>query len=121
MVVFDPEGRKIVRRFAGHQHRIVDMSFSSDGRWLVTASMDGSVRVWDLPSGCLVDWFAFTSPVTSLSFSPQSDFLVTTHVDQVSLHITLSNYRCVTYWLALCVVGFIPVRQSLLLLQCFSS
>jgi WD40 repeat protein len=39
-------------------------TFSPDGRWLLTASMDGSVRVFDIPSGRLVDWFAFEKPVT---------------------------------------------------------
>jgi len=26
-------------------------TFSPDGRWLITASMDCTIRTWDLPSG----------------------------------------------------------------------
>ncbi len=44
--------------------RLGPQTFSPDGRWLLTASMDGSVRVFDIPSGRLVDWFAFEKPVT---------------------------------------------------------
>jgi len=49
--VLDIETRKIVREFSGHQGQINDLAFSPDGRWLITASMDCSVRTWDLPSG----------------------------------------------------------------------
>uniref|UniRef100_A0A8D0XEN5 WD repeat domain 36 n=1 Tax=Sus scrofa TaxID=9823 RepID=A0A8D0XEN5_PIG len=49
--VLDIETRKIVREFSGHQGQINDMAFSPDGRWLISASMDCSIRTWDLPSG----------------------------------------------------------------------
>ena len=39
----------IVRRFRGHTDRITDLTVSSDCRWLLSASMDGTVRVWDIP------------------------------------------------------------------------
>ncbi|XP_073933073.1 WD repeat-containing protein 36 isoform X2 [Castor canadensis] len=49
--VLDTETRKIVREFSGHQGQINDMAFSPDGRWLISAAMDCSIRTWDLPSG----------------------------------------------------------------------
>nr|XP_030725761.1 WD repeat-containing protein 36 isoform X2 [Globicephala melas] len=51
ITVLDIETRKIVREFSGHQGQINDMAFSPDGRWLISASMDCSIRTWDLPSG----------------------------------------------------------------------
>jgi hypothetical protein len=33
---------------AGHVHGITAMSFDASGRWLATASRDGTARVWDL-------------------------------------------------------------------------
>jgi WD40 repeat protein len=36
---------------AGHVHGITAMSFDASGRWLATASRDGTARVWDLMSG----------------------------------------------------------------------
>ena len=33
---------------AGHVHGVTALSFDPEGRWLASASLDGSVRVWDL-------------------------------------------------------------------------
>lgn len=44
------EGRKL-RELAGHGDLISDLAFSPDGKSLVTASYDKSVRVWDVASG----------------------------------------------------------------------
>ena len=37
-------------RFLGHSTTLTDGHFSHDGRWLVTSSLDGSVKRWDLAS-----------------------------------------------------------------------
>lgn len=50
----DMEARTVVRRFRGHTDRITDMQFSSDCRWLLSSSMDGTLRIWDVP-GTLSD------------------------------------------------------------------
>jgi len=31
-------------------------TFSPDGRWVVTGSLDSTLRVWDLPSAHMIDW-----------------------------------------------------------------
>lgn len=62
-------------------------TFSPDGRWLVTTSMDSTVRVWDLPSGRTLDWFRVEMPATSVSFSPTGDFLATVHVDSLGVFL----------------------------------
>lgn len=85
--IVDVDTRKIVRKFYGHDNRITDMTFSTDARWLITASMDCSVRIWDLPTGRLVDCFLVDSAVTSLSMSPTYDFLATCHLDDVGIYL----------------------------------
>jgi len=62
-------------------------AFSGDGRWLAAALGDGTVRVYDLPTSQCIDWFKVDSPITSLSFSPRSDFLATTHVDSNGIYL----------------------------------
>ena len=42
---------QIMHRFDVHTARITTVGFTADGRRLLTASMDGSVRVWDVGSG----------------------------------------------------------------------
>jgi U3 small nucleolar RNA-associated protein 21 len=54
--VIDFETRRVVRKFTGHSGQITDAAFSPDARWLVTSSMDSTIRTWDLPTGALVDW-----------------------------------------------------------------
>ncbi|KAF0031809.1 hypothetical protein F2P81_016364 [Scophthalmus maximus] len=51
VLVVDIETRRVVRKFVGHHGNINDMTFSPDGRWLVTVAMDCTIRTWDLPSG----------------------------------------------------------------------
>lgn len=51
--VYDAEALRLVRRFKGHSDRITDIQLSEDCRWLLSSSMDNTVRVWDVPGECL--------------------------------------------------------------------
>ncbi|KAL4745078.1 hypothetical protein BDW72DRAFT_208513 [Aspergillus terricola var. indicus] len=83
--VVDMETKKIVRELWGCAGQINDFIFSSDGRWIIAASMDSIVRVWDLPTGHLIDLFRLSSTCTSLTMSPTGDFLATAHADGVGI------------------------------------
>lgn len=61
VVVLDLDTRVIVRRFEGHSAQITDACFSPDSRWLITASMDCTIKVWDIPSSYLIDQFRVNS------------------------------------------------------------
>jgi U3 small nucleolar RNA-associated protein 21 len=49
--VVDIVGRKVVRKFDGHDQQLTDIAFSPDARWIVTASLDSVLKVWDMPTG----------------------------------------------------------------------
>lgn len=57
IVLMDLDTRKIVRHFQGHEGRVTDACFNPDSRWLITASMDCTIRTWDIPSSHLIDIF----------------------------------------------------------------
>lgn len=57
---YDYEAVRLVRRFRGHTDRITDLTLAADARWLLSASLDGTVRVWDVPAAqCLQVRIAF--------------------------------------------------------------
>lgn len=85
--VIDVQTHRVSRIFRGHTHRLTDMAFSPDGRWIVTASLDSTIRVWDLPTGHMVDWMRLPDICTTLSFSPDGSFLATGHADQVAIYL----------------------------------
>eukprot|EP01061_Rhynchopus_euleeides_P003544 TRINITY_DN12821_c0_g1_i6.p1 TRINITY_DN12821_c0_g1~~TRINITY_DN12821_c0_g1_i6.p1 ORF type:complete len:806 (+),score=359.20 TRINITY_DN12821_c0_g1_i6:155-2419(+) len=68
---------RAVRRFHdGHDATVTSLVFSTDSRLLFSASLDGVVCVWDLPTDRLIDVIRFPTPVTSMSVHPESYFLV---------------------------------------------
>lgn len=80
IVIIDVMTQKIVRVLFGHSNRITGMDFSPDGRWLVSVSLDSTLRTWDLPTGGCIDGVRLPSVATSIKFSPIGDVLATTHV-----------------------------------------
>lgn len=85
--ILDTETKKLVRELWGHTNRITSMAFSDDGRWLVTAALDHTIRTWDLPTGHTIDAIRTHSVCTALSFSPTGEYLATTHIDSVGIHL----------------------------------
>ncbi|KFM26597.1 putative WD repeat-containing protein [Auxenochlorella protothecoides] len=76
--IYDVEAQRLVRRFEGHLDRVTDLQFSEDCRWLLSSSMDGTLRVWDIPGSQLLQVLDMGGVVTSLSLSPAQDLLATT-------------------------------------------
>ena len=85
--VIDTVTKKLVREFWGCLGQISDFCFSNDGRWIIAASMDCVIRVWDLPTGHLINAIRTESPCTALTFSDTGEFLVTAHADGVGINI----------------------------------
>ena len=85
--VVDTETKKLVRELWGCLGQISDFCFSNDGRWIVATSMDSVIRVWDLPTGHLINAVRLESPCTALAFSDTGEFLATAHADSVGINI----------------------------------
>lgn len=87
--LFDVVALRLVRKFEGHTDRITDLCFSEDGKWLLSSSMDGSLRIWDVILARQIDAIQVDVPITALSLSPNMDILATTHVDQNGVYLWL--------------------------------
>ncbi|XP_074033556.1 WD repeat-containing protein 36 [Leptinotarsa decemlineata] len=85
--IIDHDTRRIVRKFIGHIGQLTDATFSPDSRWLVTSSMDCTIRTWDIPSGQLVDQFMFDTACVSLNMSPTGEALASAHVGHLGIFL----------------------------------
>lgn len=89
--LFDVVAVRMVRKFEGHSDRITDACFSEDGKWLLTSSMDGTLRIWDVILARQIDAIHVDVSVTALSLSPNMDVLATTHVDQNGVYLWVNQ------------------------------
>ena len=85
--IVDIETKRTIRELWGCQGGINDICFSNDSRWIVAASKDCIVRVWDLPTGHLIDAIRMETQCTALAFSCTGEFLATTCEGQVGVNI----------------------------------
>ena len=85
--IIDYDTKKIVRKFIGHTALITDACFSPDSRWLITSSMDCTIKTWDIPTSYLIDQFKMSQPCISITMSPTGDFLATAHVDFLGVYL----------------------------------
>jgi len=93
IILFDCAALTIVRKFgtvgsdACHLGSITDMAFGPDGRKLFSSSLDGTLRVWDVPTNTCVDWMAFANTPMSLTLSCTGEFLATSHLGQLGINL----------------------------------
>lgn len=69
----------------GHTSLIYVAEFSKDGKSIVTASLDGTAKLWDTNTGNMImDFIGHSSSVKSVKFSPDEKRIVTVSYDQTA-------------------------------------
>ncbi len=98
--VYDLTTCKLARRFDGHTREISDLAFTPDGRRLLSASADSTIRVWDMPTGRCLTWLLFTAPVLSLAVALSGESLAISQAgkDGIYLYVDRSLYEPVMFW-----------------------
>ncbi|KAL9875081.1 WD repeat-containing protein 36-like [Glossina fuscipes fuscipes] len=87
ILVIDLATKGIIRKFEGHSAKLNDLTFSPDSRWIISASMDATIKVWDLPSSYMIDQFRVEKSCVSITMSPTGDFLATAHVGYLGIYL----------------------------------
>ena len=110
LFLWDLDSSELVRKFEGHSRRIRSIDFSPDGRALVSASEDGTLRVWDPVDGSHELQLGHLLGITAVAFSPTGDLIASGSEDQtvrlwdprVSRGVSLSGHRSavalVSFW-----------------------
>jgi U3 small nucleolar RNA-associated protein 21 len=99
--IVDIETKQTIREFWGCRGEINDFCFSNDGRWIVAASQDSIIRVWDLPTSHLIDAFRLEKPCTALAFSGTGEYLAGAVQDSLGVQI----------WTNRTLFKHVPTRQ----------
>ncbi|HSJ59223.1 MAG TPA: WD40 repeat domain-containing protein, partial [Anaerolineae bacterium] len=81
-ILFDVATGRELFRLHGHQHGISRLAFNADDTRLITASYDGTVRLWDLtPAHELFARPAHGGMVWDVAYSPDGTLLATAGID----------------------------------------
>lgn len=71
---------------SGHKHKVYSVSFTADGKHVLSTSMDGCLRQWDASTGqCISEFHAHASSIFSLQTGPLSPWLAITASDDTLL------------------------------------
>src|SRR5450432_596182 len=78
---------------AGHAAALTAVAASADGRFIVSGSMDESVKIWDVGSGAEVRTFAGQGLLwpTAVAFSASGERVLISDVDSVRTYDTKSG------------------------------
>jgi WD40 repeat protein/serine/threonine protein kinase len=71
--------------FAGHTKAVYGVAFSPDGKYIVSGSGDGTLRLWDVKEGKVTDSFrGHTDAVYSVAFSPDGRYFLSGSKDHTA-------------------------------------
>ena len=73
--LWDVAGGKAIRQFNGHKEGVTALAFSPDGKTLVTGSLDGTTRLWDVATGKEREVIEKGLMITALAWSPDGKLL----------------------------------------------
>lgn len=65
-----------VMTFEGHTNNITGVAFHCEGKWMVTSSEDGTVKVWDTRTGSLQRNYVHKIPVNDVVIHPNQGELI---------------------------------------------
>ncbi|KAH8508727.1 hypothetical protein H0E87_010751 [Populus deltoides] len=81
--------------FHGHEQGVSDLAFSSDSRFIVSASDDKTLRLWDVTTGHTIKTLhGHTNYVFCVNFNPQSNMIVSGSFDETVRIWDVKSGKC---------------------------
>lgn len=88
----------IVRTLQGHKEGLSDIAWSTDSKYLASASDDATIRLWDVDQGVSKKVFAgHSNYVFCVNFNPQSNLLVSGAYDETIIIWDVARGNCEWY------------------------
>lgn len=83
VLIIDTNSMKVIRSLEGHFNKVNNLKFYNNGKYLITTSLDSTLRIWDISTGFCIDGFIVDNSelITSFDISENDQFLITTHLN----------------------------------------
>ncbi|KAG9040239.1 TOR complex subunit lst8 [Tulasnella sp. JGI-2019a] len=94
--------------FEGHTGNVTSVSFHAEGKWVVTGSEDGTIRIWDLRTSHLYRSYDNGSPVNDVCIHPNQGELISCDQSGAVKQWDLTENTCT---LELAPAGDVPIRS----------
>jgi len=95
--VFDIEGKELFK-LTGHLGYVPSVAYSPNGKFIVTGSIDNTVKVWDANTGKEIRTLAkHSDAVFSVAYSPNGKYILTGSFDNSAICSLLNEWEVYYY------------------------
>jgi WD40 repeat protein len=88
---WDLPSQMLAFRVSGHNDRVTAVAYSPNGKWLVSASDDRTIRLWTAETGQLWSIHDCETAIRGLAFSPDGSFLFTGNGNATSYQLNMQR------------------------------
>jgi WD40 repeat protein len=95
--VSDVATGKALFELEGHTAQVLDIGYSPNGQWVVTASEDHTARIWRATTGKSIAVLPHDAEVIWATFSPDGQWIVTCTSGDNRIHVRIHVWDAVSY------------------------
>jgi U3 small nucleolar RNA-associated protein 21 len=91
--IYDKSTFKLVREFGNKSsyNKINDITFTQEGKWLIVASEDKSLKIYDILSGNIIEWVSFKHIPASICISPNNQYIAISFVGLNGIYLWINR------------------------------